>query len=824
MFFFVYLDYIARNGRLSENEARRIFQQIISAVDYCHSIAGVCHRDLKAENLLLDADWQIKLADFGFSNYYTKDNTLCTFCGSPPYAAPEVFEGKKYFGTEIDIWSLGVILYVLVCGVLPFDASTLPLLRDRVLSGRYRIPYFMSSDCESLLRKLLVVEPCKRYTLEQVKSHRWIRSVACIDRHFSEIDLNNRLIDSSPRLDEPLEPVLKLIESLGIDPNRTKESLKNKAFDNFTAIYLLLMDRWHSETGVKRRVSFSVANRSESPHPENHSHCKKRSPTVAQTHNFAAFYRTIDSIGAPSQAQSSVTSSNVVANEFGRLISYQNSDNDTSSMNSDSGVDFSLSENSSLSRQSTLPFSGQFSFSMDEQTIQPLITPSPPLNVQSISESQESGYHGKHWKTDSPCDQFCLNCRSSCSNFCSESCTSTTSNSSASISTMASTSATTFSMPQLQPHRLLGTSSAINAFDSFDSQIEHDFMASLSSCPPSRFDDNGQLHSYGFNDVNAQPLTMVENVTGLTSGSFSVDSTLCPAHLFNSVDTQTSFATTNAAHCLCSTTWSQNSYSKWAAISIKNLRSSDTSVAPNFSHHNFPRLTANDRTNGFIGLNVKSQWVDAHQNDAFSNMHFNSSQYSSESSRNAHQIFGGNGCEDSPHSRMQLISQRRNLPEKFGQQPSKLLTMKQSLQIEQQLQDEKLCSSSASNAKNCSFLCDSMTSLAATGSPLHNATSKAAYLHQQRMQTFHQKKQNIQSRRQYFVRQVSYQLAQNQPILPPNAPVQCQLAEKSSNKNDHSPTVRLRQQQKLLHLPTENNFKVESGGRHVVSTPLSPIE
>uniref|UniRef100_A0A915L4Y2 Uncharacterized protein n=1 Tax=Romanomermis culicivorax TaxID=13658 RepID=A0A915L4Y2_ROMCU len=289
--------------------------------------------------------------------------------------------------------------------------------------------------------------------------------------------------------------------------------------------------------------------------------------------------------------------------------------------------------------------------------------------------------------------------------------------------------------------------------------------------------------------------------------------------------TQTSFATTNAAHCLCSTTWSQKSHFKWAAISSKNLRSSDTSMAPSFFHHDFPRLTADDRTNGFVGLNVKSQWVDAHQNDAFSNMHFNSSQCSSESSRNAHETFGDNGCEgwDLSHSRMQLVS-KRNFPEKFGQQPSKLLTMKQSLQIEQQLQDEKLCSSSASNAKKCSFLCDATTSLAATGSPLHNATSKAAYLHQQRMQTFHQKKQNIQSRRQYFVRQVSYQLAQNQPILPSNAPVQCQLAGKSSNKNDHSPTVRLRQQQKLLHLPTENNFKVESGGRHVVSTPLSPIE
>ncbi|KAG8333399.1 Serine/threonine-protein kinase sik2 [Homalodisca vitripennis] len=113
-----------------------------------HEIDGpACHADYSsdAENLLMDANMNIKIADFGFSNYYTPGEQLATWCGSPPYAAPEVFEGKKYTGPEIDIWSLGVVLYVLVCGALPFDGSTLHTLRDRVLSGRFRIPYFMSS-------------------------------------------------------------------------------------------------------------------------------------------------------------------------------------------------------------------------------------------------------------------------------------------------------------------------------------------------------------------------------------------------------------------------------------------------------------------------------------------------------------------------------------------------------------------------------------------------------------------------------------------------------------------------------------------------------
>ncbi|KAJ2951831.1 hypothetical protein O0L34_g13994 [Tuta absoluta] len=128
---------------MAEQAARKKFWQILSAVEYCHE-RRIVHRDLKAENLLLDANMNIKIADFGFSNYYAQGELLATWCGSPPYAAPEVFEGKRYTGPEIDIWSLGVVLYVLVCGALPFDGSTLQSLRDRVLSGRFRIPYFMS--------------------------------------------------------------------------------------------------------------------------------------------------------------------------------------------------------------------------------------------------------------------------------------------------------------------------------------------------------------------------------------------------------------------------------------------------------------------------------------------------------------------------------------------------------------------------------------------------------------------------------------------------------------------------------------------------------
>ncbi|KAF8938283.1 NUAK SNF1-like kinase 1 [Dissophora ornata] len=168
-------DYISNKGSLDEKEARRIFQQIVLAIHYCHE-NNVVHRDLKPENILLDSERNVRVADFGFGNNWHKDRHLTTYCGSPFYAAPEMVSGTPYIGPETDVWSLGVILYVLVCGRLPFDASDLPALFAQIKRGNYQKPREGSIDVCSLIHRMLTVDPKRRATLTDVLRSRWMRA------------------------------------------------------------------------------------------------------------------------------------------------------------------------------------------------------------------------------------------------------------------------------------------------------------------------------------------------------------------------------------------------------------------------------------------------------------------------------------------------------------------------------------------------------------------------------------------------------------------------------------------------------------------------
>uniref|UniRef100_S4RAB7 MAP/microtubule affinity-regulating kinase 3 n=1 Tax=Petromyzon marinus TaxID=7757 RepID=S4RAB7_PETMA len=223
-------DYLVAHGRMKEKEARAKFRQIVSAVQYCHQ-KHIVHRDLKAENLLLDADMNIKIADFGFSNEFTLGSKLDTFCGSPPYAAPELFQGKKYDGPEVDVWSLGVILYTLVSGSLPFDGQNLKELRERVLRGKYRIPFYMSTDCENLLKRFLVLNPAKRGSLEQIMKDRWMNV------GHEEDELKPYV---EPTLDINDTKRIETMVEMGYSRDEIRDSLTNMKYDEILATYLLL--------------------------------------------------------------------------------------------------------------------------------------------------------------------------------------------------------------------------------------------------------------------------------------------------------------------------------------------------------------------------------------------------------------------------------------------------------------------------------------------------------------------------------------------------------------------------------------------------------
>eukprot|EP00041_Stephanoeca_diplocostata_P026932 m.734161 g.734161 ORF g.734161 m.734161 type:complete len:506 (+) comp23079_c0_seq2:561-2078(+) len=181
------LEYINEHGYFNEAEARPLFKQLVAAVEYCHK-SGVVHRDLKLENVLLDRNFNIKIADFGFADFF--DTSLTTrmteWCGSPPYAAPEIFTGQPYYGPEIDVWSMGVVLYALVTGALPFQAPNFDDLTSLVVNGVFSVPFYLSEACIDLLHKMICVDPEQRISLDGMQRHPWANGADAMTAHASQ--------------------------------------------------------------------------------------------------------------------------------------------------------------------------------------------------------------------------------------------------------------------------------------------------------------------------------------------------------------------------------------------------------------------------------------------------------------------------------------------------------------------------------------------------------------------------------------------------------------------------------------------------------------
>ncbi|XP_044248614.1 serine/threonine-protein kinase MARK2 isoform X6 [Drosophila takahashii] len=291
-------DYLVLHGRMKEKEARVKFRQIVSAVQYCHQ-KRIIHRDLKAENLLLDSELNIKIADFGFSNEFTPGSKLDTFCGSPPYAAPELFQGKKYDGPEVDVWSLGVILYTLVSGSLPFDGSTLRELRERVLRGKYRIPFYMSTDCENLLRKFLVLNPAKRASLETIMGDKWM------NMGFEEDELKPYIEPKADLADPKRIGKTEALVAMGYNRSEIEASLSQVRYDDVFATYLLLGRKSTDpeSDGSRSGSSLSLRNISGNDAGANAGSANVQSPTHRGVHRSISASSTKPSRRASSGAE-----------------------------------------------------------------------------------------------------------------------------------------------------------------------------------------------------------------------------------------------------------------------------------------------------------------------------------------------------------------------------------------------------------------------------------------------------------------------------------------------------------------------------------------
>ncbi|CAD1784616.1 similar to Saccharomyces cerevisiae YDR477W SNF1 AMP-activated serine/threonine protein kinase found in a complex containing Snf4p and members of the Sip1p/Sip2p/Gal83p family [Maudiozyma barnettii] len=326
-------DYIVQRDKMTEDEARRFFQQIISAVDYCHR-HKIVHRDLKPENLLLDDHLNVKIADFGLSNIMTDGNFLKTSCGSPNYAAPEVISGKLYAGPEVDVWSCGVILYVMLCRRLPFDDDSIPVLFKNISNGIYTLPKFLSDGAASLIKRMLIVNPLNRITIQEIIQDDWFKiNLPDYLKVINEPDSNiknapttsttttsttsnsdysdhNVLVLAHDQIDESLVHILST--TMGYEHDEIYEALTSPTTDNpqineIKDAYLLIKEN----RATLNELKIKQQNDQNSMENENLQNFLTQSPLEHSSTNMKS---TIDSTGSASHQGINATSATTPTN------------------------------------------------------------------------------------------------------------------------------------------------------------------------------------------------------------------------------------------------------------------------------------------------------------------------------------------------------------------------------------------------------------------------------------------------------------------------------------------------------------------------------
>jgi len=220
--------------RINENQARKYFQQLISALDFCHK-KGVYHRDLKPENLLLDENGVLKIADFGLGTFvesHDRNIMLQTLCGTPDYVAPEVVLRKGYYGEKADVWSSGLILFALLARGVPFYDLSERKMHRNIIHGKYNYPSWFSIDVKRLLTKILNPNPSARISTAKIMENPWFRK----GLHLKTVKVERDVPDAAADVES--DKFIDLYENESVVVDLNQDSVQPKYLNAFHILSL----------------------------------------------------------------------------------------------------------------------------------------------------------------------------------------------------------------------------------------------------------------------------------------------------------------------------------------------------------------------------------------------------------------------------------------------------------------------------------------------------------------------------------------------------------------------------------------------------------
>ncbi|XP_030006136.1 serine/threonine-protein kinase NIM1 [Sphaeramia orbicularis] len=246
---------ICNEGKLCDNTCKITFAQILAAIKYMHNM-NIIHRDLKGENILFTTSGCVKVADLGFSTRVSNRNDrLDTFCGSPPYAAPELFRDECYLGPPVDVWAMGVLLFFMVTGTMPFRAETMGKLRRCIMEGQYSVPPWVPGPCQRLIKGILKQVPTERCAVDQMLGCDWLLpvefpwSLVTPGPSSSLRSLLDSETGSLEEEEEEQEEVRSLLEELGFTSDHLRNNQLKDSRNPVSGVYRILLHRAQRRRG-----------------------------------------------------------------------------------------------------------------------------------------------------------------------------------------------------------------------------------------------------------------------------------------------------------------------------------------------------------------------------------------------------------------------------------------------------------------------------------------------------------------------------------------------------------------------------------------------